>query len=408
MRILAVTNMRPWPTTRGGKHRLFNVLRTLGDLGEIDLFSFVNAYEAESMPSYPEVLRIRRYREGAAPTQRRGWRAWQLLWHVRGTRPLELVGRDYSAVRAAFLEWRAEAYDLVWFSRPITFEALGKYVDAPIIVDLDDLEHEKASGALKLRSERASRGVGDRISDYQTRRNIERWIAYYHKLSQQVKVACVCSELDRKRLGIPNAMVVPNGYERVEVNQATDRSTHGARIVMQGSLTYAANVDGANWLVREVAPVLRRECSDVSIRLVGRCGAEVRRLADPPEIVVTGFVESMRTELENARLVAVPIRYGGGTRIKILEAFAYGVPVVSTTVGAEGLAVRHGEHLLIADAPEDFARACMTLLTDEALRERLVANGRQLLEDTYTWSNIRDDVAEEVLKAIRPGIQTPV
>jgi glycosyltransferase involved in cell wall biosynthesis len=115
-----------------------------------------------------------------------------------------------------------------------------------------------------------------------------------------------------------------------------------------------------------------------------------------------GFVEDMSTEVSSAAVVAVPIRYGSGTRIKILEAFAHEVPVVSTSLGAEGLGAVNGKHLLVADTPEEFAKSCTMLLTDNELRSKLIHHGRQLVRESFDWRNIRctiRDLAFEVMAA---------
>ena len=110
----------------------------------------------------------------------------------------------------------------------------------------------------------------------------------------------------------------------------------------------------------------------------------------------------MAEEVRSATLVVAPLRLGSGTRIKILEAFAHRVPVVATSVGAAGLTVKDREHLLIADDPESFARACLELLDNSALRSRLAANALTLLRREYLWMGIRDRVKALALNAVMP------
>jgi len=145
-------------------------------------------------------------------------------------------------------------------------------------------------------------------------------------------------------------------------------------------------MDAADWFVREIAPRVRAQVADAEVRLVGRPTPGVERLHAPPAVTVVGRVDDMDPELERADLVVVPVRYGSGTRVKILEAFAHRIPVVSTTVGAEGLDVEDGRHLLIADDPDTFAARCRRLLTDSGLRHQLVEAGERLFEDRYTFT----------------------
>jgi glycosyltransferase involved in cell wall biosynthesis len=118
-------------------------------------------------------------------------------------------------------------------------------------------------------------------------------------------------------------------------------------------------------------------------------------------VQLTGFVDDIRPEVAGAAACVIPLREGGGTRLKILEALALGTPVVSTGKGAEGLAVTAGEHLLLADDPAGFARATLRLLRDEPLRRRLAENGRRLVERAYDWRQIGREYVELIESSFR-------
>ncbi len=125
---------------------------------------------------------------------------------------------------------------------------------------------------------------------------------------------------------------------------------------------YFPNADAARFFVRDVLPVLRAELGDsFEVRIVGKAPPSVRELGKVPNVTVTGYVSDLSTELARTDVMIVPLRHGSGTRLKILEAFANMIPVVSTTIGAAGLDAHDGEHLLIADTPAEFARACTRL-----------------------------------------------
>ncbi len=166
-------------------------------------------------------------------------------------------------------------------------------------------------------------------------------------------------------------------------------------ILFQGSLNYAPNMDAADWFVREIVPRVLERVPGATVRLVGRPTPGVERLEQPPRVTVVGRVADMDPELERADLVVVPLRYGSGTRVKILEAFAHRIPVVSTTIGAEGLGAVDGVHLLVADDPEAFAERCGRLLTDVDLRARLVDAAEQLFEERYPLA-----AAEGAIRAV--------
>ncbi len=154
-------------------------------------------------------------------------------------------------------------------------------------------------------------------------------------------------------------------------------------VLFQGSLGYPPNIDGAEWLATAVAPRLRAAVPATEVRLVGRPATSVRQLHEPGVLSVVGQVPSMDQELARATVAVVPVRYGGGTRVKILESFAHRVPVVSTTFGAEGLDVTDGVHLLLADDPDAFAAATIRLLRDPGLRVRLTQAAETLYLDRY-------------------------
>ena len=220
----------------------------------------------------------------------------------------------------------------------------------------------------------------------------------WERLQAQVAVGAdavvVCSEADRVRLGLPNGRVVPNGYDRPTRPVGRLSVDDPPTIVFQGGLHYPPNIDAAHHLVERILPLLQDRLPEVQLRLVGSAAPSVAKLGSYPRVVATGWVPSIEAELERADLAAVPIRFGGGTRIKILEAFAHRIPVVSTSLGAYGLDVVDRRHLLIADTPEAFADSCLALLSDERLREELVSSAEALFLEKYQWCQIADSIRE--------------
>ncbi len=167
-------------------------------------------------------------------------------------------------------------------------------------------------------------------------------------------------------------------------------------ILFQGSLHYGPNIDGVDWLIEEVAPRLWAQLPDVQIRLVGTTSRTVEARNRPPSVIVAGRVPEMEPELVRADIAVVPLRIGSGTRLKILESFAHRIPVVSTTIGADGLDVEDGVHLLLADRPEDFAHACRRLIEDRALARRLVDAAERRFLERYEWSIVKDRIQKLV------------
>ena len=180
--------------------------------------------------------------------------------------------------------------------------------------------------------------------------------------------------------------VVPTGVDSDYFAPATSE-TRSKRLVFTGSMDWLPNADAAQFFCREILPIVREAEPEVTFTIVGRSPTPaVRRLAEDRGVEVTGRVEDVRPYLARASVYVVPLRIGGGTRLKIFEAMAAGRAVVSTSIGAEGLPVEHGRHLLLADQPGEFARSVIALLRDPDTRASLAREARALVTERYDWS----------------------
>ncbi len=193
--------------------------------------------------------------------------------------------------------------------------------------------------------------------------------------------------------------VVPNGVDTDHYNVA-QRAPESHALVYNGALTYGANLDAVRHFAQAIYPVLEQRLPGVRLRVTGRTdGVDLGGIEDCPGIELTGYVEDIRAVLEKSAACIVPLRQGGGSRLKILEAMAAGVPVVATSVGAEGIDAVHGEQILIADTSLGFAECIEQALTDDALAAKLARNARRLVEEQYSWTKIGSlfvDVVEKV------------
>jgi glycosyltransferase involved in cell wall biosynthesis len=174
---------------------------------------------------------------------------------------------------------------------------------------------------------------------------------------------------------------------------------------------YPPNVDGVYWFATEVFPLVRNRLPDVQFRIVGsRPPQRIRALATGDRgIVVMGYVPDLEPVLRESAVMVVPVHSGSGMRVKILEAFARGIPVVSTTIGVEGIEARAGEHLLVADDPESFATQVVRLASDREQAARLATAGRALAETRYDWRTALSglDVVYGVTSGDRPSPWQP-
>jgi polysaccharide biosynthesis protein PslH len=174
-------------------------------------------------------------------------------------------------------------------------------------------------------------------------------------------------------------------------------------LVFTGSMDWMPNEDGVLYFLHSILPLIRREIPLVSFTIVGRKPSERLRSAAASEagVQVTGTVDDIRPYVREGSVYVVPLRIGSGTRLKIFEAMAMGKAIVSTTLGAEGLPIRHGVDISMADSPEEFSRKVCGLLRDSEERRRLGSAARQMVEQHYSWSAVAAEF-DEVLRRVAP------
>jgi glycosyltransferase involved in cell wall biosynthesis len=209
----------------------------------------------------------------------------------------------------------------------------------------------------------------------------------------------VCSDIERElaQRSAPSTRIwtVPNGVDTTYFAPSAGAPTDTSRLLFFGRLDYFPNVDGMHYFAREILPRIEAGRPGTRVDVVGASATrELRELAArTPALQLSGRAPDLRAAIEAAAVVVVPLRVGGGTRLKILEALSMAKPVVSTRIGAEGLDVTDGEHIVLADSADAFADAVLGLLGDPARAARLGAAGRARVRERYDWSHVRGIVA---------------
>ena len=173
-------------------------------------------------------------------------------------------------------------------------------------------------------------------------------------------------------------------------------------LVFTGSMDWLPNEDGILYFADAILPLIRKKCPEISLEVVGRNPSrKLQALVEADKSIrLTGWVEDIRPFLARGSVCIVPLRIGGGTRLKIFEAMAMGKAIVSTSVGAEGLPVQSGENIILADAPAHFANSVISLLRDEQQRRRLGNAARSLVQEKYSWSKVAESFARTLQEVI--------
>jgi len=376
-----------WPLDTGAKLRNYHLARVLAERARIRLLAFTDHEQsfAGLENPYEQVITVPR-----AP----GYTFSKILRGALGRTPLPVINYTTNTMKQALERILGENdFDIVQMESihlmdylPIIRAARSR---PQVVCDWHNIESE----LMRQYSDRES-NVARRAYARKTARLMSEFERRgLHEFDAHIAV----SQRDAQQLGNLNAearvFVVENGVDTAYYGEGAVSGVKAPgeqnRIVFVGSMDYHANIDGAVNFARDVWPGLHDRESNLIFTIVGREPApEVRELRSIPGVEVTGTVDDVRLFYREALAAVVPLKVGGGSRLKILEAMAAGVPVVSTTLGAEGLDVHDGEDILIADKNEELIDAISAVIGNEERRKRLSATGRALVSSRYDWSRL--------------------
>ncbi len=407
LRLLFLTPQWPSPTRQGAAIRNWNLMVQLAKIHRLDLLTFGETAEGRGARDAAKQGGVPWQRIVSVPTPRRP--PTQRLKHLILSGQPDMAGRLWSP---GFLRQLAallsnERYDLIQvegieMARYLLLIARHHLPDYNPVLVFDDhnaewLLQRRAAQTDLRRPRRWHAGLYSNVQQGRLRRFEARTMA-------TADLTLCVSEEDATALrplapGRP-LLVAPNGVDTAYYSpEGLPRERPRFDVIFSGTLDYRPNVDAVRWFVGEVWPSLKaaqdpgRE-RPLRLALIGRDPAqEVTRLVQVPGVTVTGSVADDRPYFAGATVYILPMRYGGGVRLKLLNALAMGCAVVSTTAGAEGIAVRDGEHLLLADDATAFAAAIGRLLGDAELRARLASTGRAFVRERYDWASIAARVA---------------
>jgi glycosyltransferase involved in cell wall biosynthesis len=385
MKALWVNTNFMHPTTKGGQIRTLEMLRHLHRRHEIH-------YVAIEKPHEPE---------GPARAGEYSFRAYPFRHHIRSkSSPLfwgELVRGLFSPVPLAverfhppgmseFLEGliRKEGFDCA------VVDHLAPTAYFPDLPHAIFFQHNVETVIWRRHVEYAS----DPLRRWYFQMQADRMFDFERRVARDAGHIVAVSRADadamRKLFGVTRVSEIPTGVNLEFFTPPPEPPAAGADLVFVGSMDWLPNVDGILYFVREVLPLIRHKRPDCSMAVVGRIPApKISELAaQDKRIEVTGTVPDIRPYLWGSAVSIVPLRIGGGTRLKIYEAMAAKIPVVSTTVGAEGLTVNPPVDIRIGDTPEQFAAHCLELLADAEVRRRVASAAWEMVNANFSWDHV--------------------
>jgi sugar transferase (PEP-CTERM/EpsH1 system associated) len=386
MKIAFLTARPPYPPDSGGRIRTFHLLREISGNHDVTLITASDnrgkevalaALEAaiprltvQAVKIAPETLLNRIGRAVRNPFDSLPY-TWTRYGHPRFITHIRKALQD-------------QQYDLIHCDHVQVAHALVGLSTPPRLLNAHNVE----SVLIRRMAAQARPWWRKMVIRWQSSKTLKAERQRYRQFDRCLAVSeADAAEIERMAPGVA-VSVVRNG---VDLTQFTPDSSSGDPhlIVFTGAMDWPPNIDGATFFVREILPKIRERDPDAHLLIVGSNPSELLvRTLTAPAVRFTGTVEDVRPYLRQARLVVVPLRIGGGTRLKILEAWALGKPVVSTTIGAEGLPVEDGKNIALADSAEAFAQRVIKLLSDTGAAGQLGIAGRGVVEEAFGWDRV--------------------
>ncbi len=378
MKVLWLTYDLPYPPHSGGSLRAYHLLKGMPRTYQIDLFSFIR--REDQLQNLPE---LRKYCPRIETFKRPYvWSPRNILRAGFSSLPFASVGYYFQDAKLKIQKMlEEEKYDLVHFLTfyPAVYLPFVRGLGYKTLMGNDNLEHR----------------LYQRYADQQKFPPL-RWLLtidifkikkFEEKLWGLADINVALSEGDAEvvsKVTGKNCPVIPNAVDTAGFSEISKEPHEELVCLFVGDFTYRPNQDAVKWLVENIIPN-KYQSSNVKFLLVGRNPTNYIKNLASENIIVDGGVEDIRDAYARADVFVVPLRVGGGTRLKILEAMAAGLPIVSTTIGAEGLDIKDGENILLADEPQDFAEKIDLLLKNPARRGKIGNAGRLLVQQKYDW-----------------------
>lgn len=396
-RLLFLCHTLPWPPDGGPWIRTYHILRLLSRAFDVTALCFERAATAGGGASWDIASgsdALGRFaRVDVFPIPQRHSRVRWVWDHARST----ALGRVYTRYVFHSRDFQRRLHEMLQFGSfdliHIDSLDLSGYLPACRGVPVVCVHHDIVSALLRRRAS-VEKSVAKRAYlQYQAalmEQEERRWCG---RIALNVAVSDRDAAILRRFVPDARLTVVPNGVDVDEFSQPASEAGDG--VAFAGGAVAFPNPDALRFFCDAILPHLRAADPGLTVKWIGRASPEQQQYhREQYDVELTGYVEDARPLMAAAACHVVPLRAGGGTRLKILNSWAMGKPIVSTSIGCEGLAAVDGENLLIRDDPRQFAEAVLAVLRDPALRRRLGAGGRATAERLYSWDVIGRSMIE--------------
>jgi len=381
MKILLLTQVLPYPPDSGPKVKTWNVLKYLAQHHEVTLVSFVRGDQSAEINHLKTVC----HAVHTVPIERKAVDDVRyLLKSVLTNQPFLMVRDDRANMRQLLEQLSTQTkFDIAHADQLNMAQYAERISGAAKILDAHNalwLLYQRLADTLGLGPQKLIYSRDWRLlKKYEGRicREFEGILA----VSQEDKVALEAAMGQKSEM-----TVIPIAVDLDEL-PLIERQSEADHILHIGTMYWPPNIDAVNWFIEDVLPIIHESRPQTTFDVVGLRPPQelVERGQREPRINVTGYVDDTQPYYQMAGAFIVPVRAGGGMRVKILNALAQGMPLVTTTLGCEGIGVTHGKDVLIADTPQEFAQAVLRLLDDRELAAELGRRGRELIRHTYDY-----------------------
>ena len=398
MRILVLCRDFPLPLTSGEKIRCYHILKELARYHEISLISLVHR---DSELQHVEELKV--ICKNVYPFRFKFSKKLSAFRMMFSARPWEVLAYYDKEIKFKIGDIiKSQHFDVIW----VNFLSMANYLDSDMMLkSIFVLDQHDADELVWQNYVRASKNVFMQIF---AGLNLQKVKIFQKKIFNYFSaISCVSvSDADFMKDHVPaniQTWVVPNGVDLDYFKPNNDERQKTNIILLCAAMDVFMNVDAALRFAREIFPIIKEQIPDSEFWIVGRDPTKrVRSLAKEGSIKVTGSVEDVRPYYRQARVVAAPYKFGGGTKLKILEAMAMNLPVVSTTIGCQGMDVGGLESVVVRDDMKEFAQAVIDILKAESTHERNFGNdSRRYVEEKYGWNNIVKNLDLNLLKLLK-------